>query len=208
MAMEHETERQIERRTYPVREIRAEGGDAPVITGYAAVFNELSDNLGGFYERIEPGAFARSLESADVLALWNHDLNYPLGRTRSGTLSLSEDETGLAFEIQPPDTQYARDLLVSMGRGDIDQMSFGFTAIRDRWDQLGDQVVRTLLEVKLWDVSPVTMPAYPQTSASVRSKLESFTARGQAAAGSANEQAAAQARSANRKRKLQLLKLK
>lgn len=198
----------IERRSYPIRDIRATDGDNPQISGYAAVFNELSEDLGGFYERIERGAFARTLESADVRALWNHDSNFPLGRTRAGTLALSEDEIGLAFEIDPPNTSYARDLLVSMRRGDIDQMSFGFRTIRDRWEQIGGQVIRTLLEVELFDVSPVTYPAYPTTSAAVRSKFESFTAESQAASDGASGDAAAQARNANRKRKLQLLRIK
>lgn len=198
----------IERRSYPIRDIRATDGENPQISGYAAVFNELSEDLGGFYERIERGAFARTLESADVRALWNHDSNYPLGRTRAGTLALSEDEIGLAFKIDPPNTSYARDLLVSMHRGDIDQMSFGFVTIRDRWEQIGGQVIRTLLEVELFDVSPVTYPAYPTTSAVVRSKFESFTAESQAASDGASGETAAQARNANRKRKLQLLRIK
>lgn len=199
---------EIERRSFPVREMRASDGDTPQISGYAAVFNELSENLGGFYERIERGAFAKTIDSSDVRALWNHDSNYPLGRTRAGTLALSEDETGLAFKIDPPDTSYARDLIVSMRRGDIDQMSFGFLTVRDRWEQIGGQVIRTLLEVELFDVSPVTYPAYPTTSAAVRSKFESFTAESQAASDGASGDASAQARNANRKRKLQLLKIK
>lgn len=198
----------IERRSFPIREIRATDGDNPKITGYAAVFDELSENLGGFYERIQRGAFASTLESADVRALWNHDSNYPLGRSRAGTLALSEDETGLAFEIDPPETSYAKDLLVSMRRGDVNQMSIGFITVRDKWEQIGGQVIRTLLEVELFDVSPVTYPAYPTTSATVRSKFESFTAESQAASDGANDKAAAQARNANRKRKLQLLRIK
>ena len=198
----------IERRSFPIREIRATDGDNPKISGYAAVFDELSENLGGFHERIQRGAFANTLNTADVRALWNHDSNYPLGRSRAGTLVLSEDETGLAFEIDPPETSYAKDLLVSMRRGDVDQMSFGFITIRDKWEQIGGQVIRTLLEVELFDVSPVTYPAYPTTSATVRSKFESFTAESQAASDGANDTAAAQARNANRKRKLQLLKIK
>lgn len=198
---------EIERRTFPITEIRASGDGEPEISGYAAVFNELSSNLGGFYEKIQPGAFATTLQSADVRALWNHNADYPLGRTKAGTLTLSEDANGLRFAIIPPDTQYARDLLVSMRRGDVDQMSFGFRTIRDRWEQVGEQVVRTLLEVELFDVSPVTYPAYPTTSASVRSQLEQFTHDSQAAA-EASEKVNAQARNANRKRKIQILTIK
>lgn len=203
-------ENEIERRCFAaqVRAQQAGNDDQPVIDGYAAVFNELSDDLGGFYERIERGAFARTIESDDIRGLWNHNPDYPLGRTRSGTLRLQEDETGLQFVIQPPETSYARDLLVSMGRGDVDQMSFGFWVVRDRWEQTGGQVVRNLLEVKLFDVSPVTYPAYPQTSAQVRARLESFHSERQAAEEQTDGEAAAQARHANRKRKLELLKLK
>ena len=202
------TKPEIERRSFPIHEIRAESGPDATISGYAAVFGELSDDLGGFYEQIEAGAFANTLQAADVRALWNHNADYPLGRTRSGTLTLNEDARGLAFAIRPPDTQYARDLLVSMNRGDVDQMSFGFTTVRDRWEQKGGQVVRTLLEVELFDVSPVTYPAYPQTSASVRSILDSFTTGGQAAADEASERVLAQVRLSLRKRKLQLDQLK
>jgi hypothetical protein len=166
---------EIEHRAFIVREIRASGdGEPPKIYGYAAVFNSLSEDLGGFYERIAPGAFTNTLKTEDVRGLFNHDPNYVLGRTKSETLSLSEDDTGLAFSMDPPDTSWARDLLISIRRGDIDQMSFAFRTIRDRWEQVGDQVIRTLLEVKLYDVSPVTFPAYPQTSAQVRSQFEQF----------------------------------
>lgn len=202
------TDEKIERRAYRIVEMRAAGEDGtPVISGHAAVFNEESEDLGGFVERIAPGAFTNTLTRADVRALWNHNADYPLGRMKSGTLTLAEDERGLAFEIQVPDTQYGRDLVVSMKRGDVDQMSFAFATIKDNWEQVDGRVVRTLLEVELYDVSPVTYPAYPQTSAAVRSKLESFTAGGQAADREAGEQAAAQARIRNRRRKLQILKL-
>lgn len=166
---------EIEHRAFRVREIRASGeGEQPKIDGYAAVFNSLSEDLGGFYERIASGAFTNTLKTEDVRGLFNHDPNYVLGRIKSETLSLSEDDTGLAFVMDPPDTSWARDLLISIRRGDIDQMSFGFRTVKDRWEQVGDQVIRTLLEVKLYDVSPVTFPAYPQTSAQVRSQFEHF----------------------------------
>lgn len=199
---------EIERRSFQVEEIRADSGENARISGYAAVFNKLSDDLGGFREKIAPGAFSKSLLSADVRALWNHDANYPLGRSKSGTLRLDEDAKGLKFEIDPPDTQYARDLIVSMKRGDVDQMSFGFRTKKDNWEQNGNEVIRTLLEVELYDVSPVTYPAYPQTSASVRSAFESFTATSQEVGDGAEEEAKSKGRLANRKRKLELLKIK
>jgi len=151
--------------------IAAEGEPAKIV-GHAAVFNQLSNDLGGFREQIEPGAFAKTIREADVRALWNHDVNYVLGRTKNDTLRLREDERGLAFEILPPNTQWASDALVTLGRGDVDQASFGFKTVRDRWKDGEDRsIVRALVEVKLFDISPVTFPAYPQTSAQVRSKV-------------------------------------
>lgn len=153
-------------------EMRAKGGkDVPVIRGHAAVFNQLSEDLGGFREQIAPGAFAEAIAADDVRALWNHNADYVLGRNRSGTLVLAEDVRGLAIEIDPPDTQWARDLLVSMERGDVNQMSFGFSLRPNGQDWAKDdagQVIRTLKRVRLFDVSPVTYPAYPQTDVAVR----------------------------------------
>jgi phage head maturation protease len=102
-------------------------------------------------------------------------------------LSLSEDDIGLAFEVEPPDTSWVRDLLISIRRGDINQMSFGFRTIRDKWEAVGEQIVRTLIEVQLFDVSLVAFPAYTATSASVRSAYEAFlTANSNHRAGSDN----------------------
>jgi HK97 family phage prohead protease len=174
------------------------------IEGYAAVFNEMSEDIGGFQEKIADGAFSSTIQNDDIMALWNHNADYPLGRNKAGTLTLEEDNKGLRFVIDPPDTQYSRDLIVSIDRGDVDQMSFGFRTIKDHWEMNGDKVVRTLIEVKLYDVSPVTYPAYPQTSAAVRSKLEEFTQADQVAMQEAKVKAA-QVRNLNRKRKLQIL---
>ena len=151
-------------------EIRAETGDSPKIKGYAAVFNQWSEDLGGFREIVKPGAFKKTIKEADVKALFNHDPNFVLGRNTSGTLALAEDSKGLAIEIDPPDTQWARDLVTSIDRGDIDQMSFGFRTVKDKWiDEKDEQLQRELLEVELYDVSPVTFPAYPQTTVGIRS---------------------------------------
>lgn len=152
-------------------ETRSENEPAKII-GHAALFNTRSENLGGFYEMIQPGAFAESIEKDDVRALFNHNPDHVLGRNKSRTLSLSEDERGLAIEIVPPDTQIARDLIISMQRGDITQMSFGFR-VRvggQIWDEDEDgNYVRTLTNLKLFDVSPVTFPAYTETDVAVRS---------------------------------------
>lgn len=154
-------------------EVRAEKREEKtVVRGYAALFNSTSENLGGFRERIEPGAFDEVLKN-DVRALMNHDPNKILGRTTSGTLRLGQDEKGLWYEYDSPDTSYARDLLVSMDRGDVDQSSFQFQIERggDKWD-LGEDglALRSISKVKrLLDVSPVTIPAYPDTTVAKRS---------------------------------------
>ena len=95
-----------------------------------------------------------------------------LGRNKAGTLTLEEDEKGLKVRIVPPDTTWAKDLLVSIKRGDITQMSFGFTVILDRWSYEDNLDVRELLKVKLFDVSPVTFPAYSQTECGIRSMFD------------------------------------
>ncbi len=164
--------KKTERRTFIGNfELRDDSGEDGVkkIVGHAAVFNSLSEDLGGFREQIAPGAFAKSLKNADVRALWNHDPNFVLGRNKAGTLQLREDKTGLAIEITPPDTQFARDLMVSMERGDVTQMSFGFRTVSDKWETKDGEDFRTLIEVDIFDVSPVTYPAYVQTDVALRS---------------------------------------
>ena len=162
----------IERRYMPVTELRTiKSDDGIKFAGYAAVFNKLSEDLGGFKEKIKPGAFRGAIKNSDTRALFNHDSNYVLGRKSSGTLELKEDKKGLYTIIDPPDTQWARDLAKSIERGDINQMSFGFLLEEDKWDEKKDGVVRTLIRVsELADISPVTFPAYPDTSVALRSK--------------------------------------
>lgn len=147
-------------------ERRAEGA-APLFLGYAAVFNTLSVELWGFREKIAPGAFTASLGD-DVRALWDHQTGLVMGRTKSQTLRLAEDATGLRFENEPPVA--ATHQIESVQRGDVDQMSFGFRTLEDTWDiDENDQVIRTLLKVKLYEVSYVTFPAYPATNVQARS---------------------------------------
>jgi len=167
--LEVKMKEKIEVRSFPI-EFRAEGED-PKLIGHAALFDELSDDLGGFREKIRKGAFANSIQTDDIRALFNHDSNYVLGRNTKGTLKLKEDERGLAIEIDPPGTQFAKDLMVLIERGDINQMSFGFITKVDEWDSSDENnVIRTLVEVQLWDVSPVTYPAYPKTEIGVNAK--------------------------------------
>jgi HK97 family phage prohead protease len=163
----------IERRSFTFEQRAGAEGEAPKIVGHAALFNVEAD-LGSFREMIDPGAFTSAIKTDDVRALFNHDPNYVLGRNTSGTLRLSEDEKGLAIEIDPPDTGYARDLMVSMKRGDISQMSFGFIAREQRVERRGDALYRIVTRASLVDVSPVTYPAYRQTDVAVRSADEVF----------------------------------
>ena len=161
-----------EYRTYNASiEIRADDGqDARKIRGHAAVFNEIAGDPLMFLEQIAPGAFADSIGTDDVRALWNHNPDYVLGRNKAGTLSLSEDDRGLAIEINPPDTQWARDLMHSIDRGDVSQMSFGFRVLDQAWEVRDGIDIRTLKKVELWDVSPVTFPFYEGTDVALRSK--------------------------------------
>jgi hypothetical protein len=143
------------------------------ISGYAAVFDSRSEDLGWFTEEVDPHAFDMVMAAnPDVRALFNHDANHVLGRTAANTLRLSVDARGLAYEIDPPDTQTARDLLTSMRRGDITQSSFGFIVARDQWtDEEDGSVSRRILEIgELFDVSPVTFPAYNSSAAQVSSR--------------------------------------
>ena len=169
------SESSMERRAFVLDQVKVEhrqDEEAPRIRGHAAVFNELSEDLGGFREQIRPGAFSTSIRQDDVRALHNHNSDHVLGRSSAATLELSEDERGLAVEIIPPDTQVGRDLLVSLERGDIREMSFGF-AVRPGGQEFSEdengQIIRTLTDVRLFDVSTVAFPAYPATDVAVRS---------------------------------------
>ncbi len=161
-----------ERRAFALADVRIEGQqDEPTrIVGHAAVFDVLSEDLGGFREKIAPGAFAKSL-GGDIRALFNHNPDIVLGRTVAKTLRVAEDNHGLAVEIDPPETAGAVAVVEALRRGDVTQMSFGFRTIEHRFDRNLDsgEVIRTLIEVELFDVSPVTFSAYPQTDVAVRS---------------------------------------
>jgi hypothetical protein len=161
----------LERR-YLAQEFRVSDNGAPIIEGYAAKFGVRSEDMGGWMEVIAPDAFDASLASnPDVRALFNHDANLVLGRTASGTLQLKKDATGLFYTINPPDTQVARDLITSMRRGDVNQSSFAFIAEDTSWgyDEVTGIDIRTIKQASLWDVSPVTYPAYSAATSGVRS---------------------------------------
>lgn len=165
--------KKIERRTYVVRnvETRQQDDGKMRLSGYAAVFNEGSVPL-PFIEYIAPGAFRKTLsETPDVRLLINHE-GLPLARTKNNTLILTEDEIGLRFDAELPDTQEARDIYTLVERGDVDQMSFAFRVIRQKWNE--NRTERTLTEVSLadGDVSVVTYPAYPTTKVEAREELK------------------------------------
>ena len=164
--------KKIERRTYTVQDVEArQAADGTMrLSGYAAVFNDASVPL-PFIERIAPGAFRKTLtETPDVRLLINHE-GLPLARTKNGTLTLTEDERGLFMQAEIADISEGRDLYKLIQRGDMDQMSFAFRVIRQKWNE--DRSVRTLTEVSLadGDVSVVTYPAYPTTTVEARERL-------------------------------------
>ena len=202
-------------------------GKKPSIEGSAVVYGKKSELLFGmFREVIEAGFFEGALKQ-DVRALWNHNPDLVLGRTKSGTLKLNDTERSLDVHIDPPDTQVGRDAVTSIKRGDVNQMSFGFTVKQggDEWKKETDGTsTRTLKRggcERLFDVSPVTYPAYPQTSVAVRSMMAALTldpspeGRGEGTATNAEglepqaaeEEAKAQVRRANRRRELEILKI-
>lgn len=168
-------EGQTEYRDFPV-EIRIEDradGKAQRIVGHAAVFDTAITLYPGVKEKVAKGAFIDSISKDDVRALFNHDPNYVLGRNTNGTLSMKEDAKGLLYGVEPPDTQQARDIMALIKRGDISQNSFGFRVIDQAWDEEEDgTLIRTLKKVKLYDVSPVTYPAYPTTDLKIRSEAD------------------------------------
>jgi len=167
----------IERRVLSVDdvELRVTDDEKPKITGYAAKFGKWSVDLGGFVEKIRAGAFDDALKEADVRALKNHDPNLILGRTTSGTLRLDTNSVGLRFEVDPPNTSTGKDTVEEIRRKDITGCSFAFTVAEDDWKYKEEgPVERTIIRVgELFDVGPVTYPAYPDTTVAARS-LDAF----------------------------------
>lgn len=143
-----------------------ETGDGMTFEGYAAVFNAESEDLGGFREFIAPGAFKRSLQSRnEVKLLWNHDAGEPLASVRGGTLKLIEDARGLKVEARLANTSRGRDVAELIRSKTVDSMSFGFSVIKDTWNNDGN--VRTLNAVRLFEISLVSFPAYQATAGTV-----------------------------------------
>lgn len=168
---------QIRSFNFDLRAVESQDKKEIIIEGYAAIFDSPSDSggLSSFTEVIRPGAFKSAIGRDDVRALFNHDANFVLGRTLSGTLSLQEDEKGLRIIIKAPNTQWARDLAESMNRGDINQMSFSFIPDGEdgeRWNWDTKPVLREILKVRLYDVSVVTYPWYDDTNAEVTQRKQ------------------------------------
>lgn len=169
-------------------------GELPDITGLAAVFYNADDPAGtqyqlwdNYFERILPGAFDRAVKEDDVRALQNHDPRLLLGRTTAGTLQLEVTKEGLAYRIQPPATQVGRDTITLLERGDLDGSSFAFLPsnggiewTEERVKVNGSDVtiyIRNVKAVDLYDVGPVTYPAYTATSSGTRSSRPCLDAR-------------------------------
>lgn len=159
-------------------EIRREEGEPAKIIGYAVRWDQLSKPIFGYFqEKFARGAFAASLVNPDVYASWQHDSREVLGRTPN-TLLLTEDELGLRYEITPP--SWAEKHIETIERGDVRGSSFIFRAVPggEEWDESNpDMPIRTIREAELFEVSPVTTPAYPQSSVGIRSAEEIYQAR-------------------------------
>lgn len=178
-------------------QVRADGAEgATRFSGYASVFNSrtaIGNPLRwGFYEEIAPGAFSKTLTEGDARMLIDHDSYYVVSRSSAGTLSLSEDERGLAVDSAlDPELSYVRDLQANLRNGNVSGMSFGFYVIKDEWNIETMEVagadpvevdVRVIREVRLIEVSAVTFPAYPDTEAEVKAVARALDHRGDLAA--------------------------
>ena len=170
MEVEIRNNKEVERRTVTM-EMRA-AKDSRTIEGYAAVFGQSAD-MGWYDEEIAPGFFDEA-DKSDVVALFNHDPNWVLGRTTSGTLSIRIDEEGLGYRFDAPNTNMGNDVLEMIRRGDIYQSSFAFTILKESWIEENGKKPKRILEKgdAIYDVSPVTYPAYTQTSVVARKRQE------------------------------------
>ena len=152
-------------------ELRAAGDESGAATtaGYAVLFDNIT-SIGGYWqERFAKGAFSKSLGERDVVALHSHDDGRPMGRMSRDTLRVQEDDKGLRFENDLPDTQDGRDLATSIDRGDIEGMSFRFRALKEEWDETQDPPMRTVIEAELYEITYTAFPAYPDTEVGMRS---------------------------------------
>ena len=160
----------IVRSEYRMEDVEIGEDEEVILRGYAAVYNSDSENMGGFYEQIAPGAF-RDVMGDDVRAYLNHDENRLLGRVSSGTLTISSDDRGLYYEVKMPNTTYAKDLIELMKRGDINQSSFAFLIGDNYWEERNGETYRIITKIsRLLDVSPVAQPAYPDATSEIATR--------------------------------------
>lgn len=155
--------------------VELRSGDSGLkLGGYAIKYDKISQNLGGFVERIAPGALNQTLaEGGDILARYEHEDRFLLGRTSAGTLRLMPDEIGLGYEVDLPDTSYARDLAALAERGDVRYSSFAFIAKDEKWSTTErGYTLRTVTALHLLDVAPVVNPAYLDTTTGLRHLAE------------------------------------
>lgn len=154
-------------------EIRESDDGKRTISGYAVKWEMKSHAMGyfkRFKEQFRKGAFSDSLTSDDQMALWSHDTSKVLGRTKNGTLRLLEDDIGLRFELDLPNTTLGNDAYETIKRGDVDGVSFGFQMKKQEWDENDvENITRSILKARLLEVSPVAFPAYPDSQVSARS---------------------------------------
>lgn len=157
-------------------EIREEKDGKKILYGYAAIFDQETEIAGLYREVIRRGAFKKTLRESDQVALWNHDSGKPLGRKSNGTLTLKEDEKGLRFQLILGDTTYENDAYLAVKSGNVSGMSIGFRAVKSQWHFIGNEEegtldLRELREVQLFEISPVTFPAYKSTEVDARSVM-------------------------------------
>lgn len=154
-------------------ELREGDQDGRTISGYAIKWDMRSHTMGyfsRFKEQFKKGAFTDSLSRDDQRALWSHDTSKVLGRTKNGTLRLYEDDIGLRFELDLPNNTQGNDAYESIKRGDVDGVSFGFRMRKEEWDESDpDNIIRTIKQADLFEISPVGFPAYPDSQVAARS---------------------------------------
>jgi HK97 family phage prohead protease len=177
--------KKIEIRNNPSGIVTRAEGDSRTVKGRAVVFNAWSEDLGGFREKIAPGALDGVIERSDIFALLDHRRDRGiLGRSKRGdqvSLRLNVTDAGLDYEFEAPDTALGNELLSCLERGEIDGSSFAFTVLEDQWERVGDEYQRTITKIdELYDVSPVYSPAYSQTTCDLRG-LETLKAEERAA---------------------------
>lgn len=154
-------------------EIRETDDNKKMMSGYAVKWDQLSEKMGWYYrfrEKFKKGSFADSLRDDKQMALWNHNTDMILGNTKNGTLRVLEDDTGLRFENDLPDSEWGKCAHECIKRGDVDGVSFGFKMLGEEWDESDlDNITRTITKAKLFEISPTPFPAYSQSEVQARS---------------------------------------